>query len=119
MTEGEGEVSTRMKVGSKLQLRWLSKVIWLVFVLNVFDALLTVYWVLAVGVEEGNPVMRALVGLHPAFFVAGKLSLVIAGSWVLWRWRRRRVAVVGIFGLFIVYYWILLYHLHWLKALGN
>jgi len=101
-----------MKVGTEKQIKWMGTMIFLVFVLNAADAVFTVYWILGAESWETNPLMDLLLGIHPAVFVTVKLLLVALGSYLLWRYRRRRAAVIGIFCLFIVYYWLLIVHLH-------
>ena len=100
-----------MEVGTERQIRFLGTMIATVFVLNALDAVFTVYWIVGVETSETNPFMDHLLGIHPMVFVAVKLLLVALGSYLLWRHRRQRVAVVGIFALFIVYYWLLVWHL--------
>ena len=101
-----------MEVGTERQIRWLGTMIFLVFLLNAADAVFTVYWIVGAETRETNPLMDLLLGIHPLVFVVVKLLLVAMGSYLLWRFRRQRVAVVGIFVLFIVYYWLLIVHLH-------
>lgn len=101
-----------MKVGTERQFGWLKVIIGLVFLLNAADAVFTVYWVVGGDSWETNPLMELLLGIHPVIFVSVKLLLVALGSWLLWRYRRQRVAVIGLFCLFIVYYWLLIIHLH-------
>lgn len=100
-----------MEVGTERQIRFLGTMIVAVFVLNALDAVFTVYWIVGVETWETNPIMDHLLQIHPIIFVAVKLLLVALGSYLLWRHRRQRVAVVGIFALFIVYYWLLVWHL--------
>ncbi len=100
-----------MKVGTEKQIGWMGKMIFIVFLLNALDAVFTVYWIVGKETSETNPIMDLLLGIHPIIFVAVKLLLVALGSYLLWRYRRQRMAVIGIFGLFIVYYWLLIWHL--------
>ena len=100
-----------MEIGTEKQIGWLRTMIFLVFLLNAVDAVFTVYWITGAESWETNPLMDLLLGIHPVVFVAVKLLLVALASVLLWRYRRQRVAVIGIFGLFIVYYWLLIGHL--------
>jgi len=101
-----------MKVGTEKQIKWMGTMIFLVFLLNAADAVFTVYWIVGAETWETNPLMDLLLGIHPVVFTAVKLLLVALGSYLLWRYRRQRAAVIGIFALFIVYYWLLIVHLH-------
>lgn len=100
-----------MQVGTPRQFRWLKGVIASVLVLNLLDAVFTLVWVFGLGVEEKNPAMAGLLATHPVLFVLVKTTLVALGSWLLWRFRRRPLAVVGIFVVFLFYYWLLIAHL--------
>ncbi len=95
-----------MVVGTARQYGWLNAIIKAVLVLNLADAIFTLVWVWA-GLVERQPVV----------FVAAKLGLTSLGSILLWRLRRHPIAVVGIFGVFLVYYWVLIYHLSYLSYL--
>lgn len=84
-------------------------------VLNLLDAIFTVFWLEAGVATEANPLMDTLLQWGPVPFVLGKTLLVSAGSYLLWHRRRRPLSVIGIMVLFLAYYWLLLYHL---KALN-
>ncbi len=99
-----------MKVGTKRQFQWLKWIIGLTFLINAIDGVLTVYWVFSGHAQEANPIMDHLIEVDPVVFMAVKLTLVALGSYLLWRLRYKRVAVVAIFILFMVYYGILVYH---------
>ena len=100
-----------MEVGTEKQYAWMGTMLFIVFLLNAADAVFTVYWIVGKDSWETNPIMDHLLGIHPIVFVTVKLLLVALGSFLLFRYRRQRMAVVGIFGLFIVYYWLLIWHL--------
>jgi hypothetical protein len=61
--------------------------------------------------------LREVVDNHAVLFVLGKLSLVSLGTALLWRRRKIPIAVVGIFIVFLVYYFIMLYHLQFASIL--
>ena len=44
-------------------------------------------------------------------FVLCKLALVAGGSYLLWQYRQRAFAVIGVFAGFLMYYFLLIYHL--------
>ncbi len=100
-----------MKVGDERQFNWLRGIIGVVFILNVIDGVLTLFWVFTEKAEEANPLMAALININPVLFITGKMLLVLLGSLLLWNLRERPVAVISIFMVFLVYYFILLYHL--------
>ena len=99
-----------MKVGTKLQFKWLEWVIGLIFLINAVDGVLTIFWVFSGHATEANPIMDHLIDVDPVVFMAVKLCLVAMGSYLLWRLRYKRVAVVAVFVLFMVYYSILVMH---------
>lgn len=87
---------------------WL---IFLIFALNVIDAVATLIWVATGLAVEANPLMARLIEYHPLAFVTVKMSLVLLGSILLWRLRERILAVATLVFLFVVYYALLLFHL--------
>ncbi len=99
-----------MKVGTKRQFQWLKWIIGLIFVINAIDGVLTIFWVFSGHASEANPIMDHLIEVDPVVFMGVKLALVAMGSYLLWRLRYKRIAVVSIFVLFTVYYGILVYH---------
>lgn len=103
----------RMQVGTPEQFRWLHAILKWVVVLNLVDAVLTLFWVRAGLAEEANTLLDELVNQHELVFVLVKLALVGMGAWILWRRRQSPTAVVAIFVAFIVYYAILLHHLRY------
>ncbi len=104
-----------LSVGKPHQFQWLKGIIAAVFLMNIADGLLTLYWVLTERAVESNPLMAALIEIDPVLFMVVKIGLVLMGSALLWRFRFRATAVLGTFLVFFVYYGILIYHL---SALG-
>lgn len=105
------------------QFRWLEGIIKAVIMLNLLDALFTLFWVKSGIVKEKNILLSDLINNHPMIFMAVKITLVSFGSILLWSFRKRILAVIGIFVVFVTYYLILLYHLkystlliYWLTA---
>lgn len=101
------------RIGTPEHFRWLEGLVKSLLVLNLLDAVFTLFWVRAGLAREANELMSDLVTEHAVTFVAVKLGLVSLGSWLLWRWRENAAAVIGIFAAFLVYYLILLYHLQY------
>ena len=100
-----------MKVGSAQQFGWLRGVVAVALILNLVDAILTIIWVTSDLAEEANPIMDWFLGFGTVPFAVAKIAIVSLGSYVLWRTRRRPLAVIGVFIMFMAYYFILLYHL--------
>ena len=103
-------------IGTPQHFRWLEGIVKAVLVLNLVDAVLTLIWIQAGLATEANPVMAELVNNSPVAFVLSKVALVSLGSALLWRFRSRPLAVVGIFAVFLVYYVLILYHLGYAKT---
>ncbi len=104
----------RLPIGTPEQFRWLRGVVMAILVLNLLDAIFTLYWVYSGHAREANPLLRDLIDASPLAFVVIKLGLVGYGSSMLWRHRDRPLAVIAIFSLFVVYYALLLWHLGFL-----
>ncbi len=106
-------------VGTPEQIRWLTGIAKTILALNGLDAIFTLVWVHAGLAHEANFLLRDLVIDHPILFVLVKLVLVSAGSYLLWRYRRRPSAVIGLFLAFLTYYFILIYHLQYSSLLAR
>ena len=107
------------EVGTQQHLRWLNGIVKAIVVLNGIDALLTLYWVRAGLAQEANVFLRDLVDNHAVLFVSAKIALVSLGSFLLWMYRSHPFAVVGLFAVFLVYYFILLHHLRFVHLLAG
>ncbi len=83
-----------------------------VIVLNLLDAIFTLWWVGSGLAVEANALLADLVHDHPLRFVLVKLGLVSFGSALLWLERRHPLSVIAIFAAFLLYYLVFLYHLH-------
>ena len=59
----------------------------LVFITNLIDAFLTLTWINAGIAEEANPLMSYLIDLGPVWFVSGKIFVVLAACFILWKLR--------------------------------
>lgn len=104
-------ISAHPAVATVEHLQWLDGIVKAVIVLNLLDILFTLGWVGFGHVEEANLLLVNLVRNHPLLFVLTKISLVSLGSLLLWRHRGHPLAVIGIFLVFGMYYYLLLYHL--------
>lgn len=101
------------RIGTAEQFRWLQGIVKALLVLNLLDAIFTLFWVEAGLAREANALMRELVNHHAVLFVVVKTALVALGSYLLWQRRHRPAAVVAIFAAFLAYYSVLLYHLQY------
>ncbi|MCO4764241.1 MAG: hypothetical protein KC502_22200 [Myxococcales bacterium] len=99
-------------VGTAEQFAWLEWLVRAILILNVLDAVFTIYWISEHKAIEANPLLAELAHEHPVAFVAVKTALVSLGSGLLWRLRRSPLAVIGIFAAFLGYYFLLIYHLN-------
>ncbi|MFQ6024352.1 MAG: DUF5658 family protein [Acidiferrobacterales bacterium] len=106
------ELSPHPSIATPQQLVWLDGVVKAVIVLNLLDIVFTLVWVGAGRAQETNLLLNNLVANHPIMFALVKIGLVSLGSFLLWKHRGHPFAVVGIFSIFVVYYFVLLYHLH-------
>jgi hypothetical protein len=111
------ESTGSLPVGTPEHYVWLGGVVKGVLVLNLLDVLFTLVWVGTGLAREANPLLDELVSLRPVGFAAVKLALVGLGSLLLWRHRQRPLAVVAIFLAFLLYYFVLLWHLRFLGLL--
>lgn len=107
----------RASVGTAEHFRWLQGIVAAVLVLNLLDALFTLVWVRSGVAREANPLIDRLVEENAVGFVLVKLGLVSLGSWLLWHRRRHPAAVIAIVAAFLVYYFILLYHIQYASGL--
>jgi hypothetical protein len=103
--------SLTRRIGTAEHFRWLEQIVLWTLILNVLDGVATLYWITSGRAIEANPLMATLIATHPVLFVVVKCLLVALGSWLLWRYRKRPLAVVSIFFAFIAYYSVLIYHL--------
>ncbi len=68
----------------------------LLFTLNFFDAVLTLYWVRNGFASEGNELMARLLDIGDLPFLAVKIAVGAAAAVVLWRWKNLRLARYGL-----------------------
>jgi len=106
---------SKMRIGNEQHFRSLRIIVAGVLILNVADAVLTLRWIDTGRAREGNVLLAGLAHHHPLVFVAVKLTLIGLGALLLWRLRRHRLAVLPLFVAFMAYYWLLIYHLQWLR----
>lgn len=90
---------------------WLWHAVVAVVLLNLADAVFTLWWVHTGVATEANLLLQDLVVRNAVGFAAAKFSLVSLGLLLLWRERRRPLATFGIAMSFTAYNALMLYHL--------
>lgn len=101
------------RIGTPQHFGWLEGLVKALLILNLLDAVFTLFWINAGLAREANALMRDLVNHHPVAFVSVKIGLVALGSYLLWARRESPSAVIAIFAMFFVYYLVLLHHLRY------
>lgn len=75
----------------------------LLFVLNIIDAFLTVYWVRHGYASEGNHLMATLLDLGNLPFILVKVAVGIVAAYSFWNWKEFRLARVGLMVALVMY----------------
>lgn len=75
----------------------------LLFLLNLFDAVLTLFWVRNGLAPEGNHLMASLLDIGDFPFLAVKIAVGGLTAFVLWYWSNFRLAKIGL-GLALTVY---------------
>ena len=91
----------------------------LLFALNLLDALLTIIWVRAGVATEGNQLMASLLDIGNWPFLAVKIAIGSFAAFVLWRWGNRPLARYGLVVALAIYIGLMGIHFFTgLSALG-
>lgn len=83
----------------------------LLFSLNFFDAVLTIYWVRNGIATEGNRLMANLLDVGDFPFLAVKVAIGAVAAIVLWRWQTLRLARYGLAVALVLYVSLMGIHL--------
>lgn len=83
----------------------------ILFLLNFFDAVLTIYWVRNGFATEGNVLMANLLDMGNMPFLSVKLIIGAVTAIVLWNWKNLRVAQYGLTIALAVYLGVMAVHL--------
>jgi Domain of unknown function (DUF5658) len=83
----------------------------LLFALNLLDALLTIVWVRSGVATEGNQIMAALLDVGNAPFLTVKIMMGLATAIVLIRWGKKPLARYGLAIALAVYIGLMGVHL--------
>lgn len=82
----------------------------LLFLLNFFDAVLTVFWVRNGYATEGNHLMATLLDIGDSPFLAVKLAIGAVTALVLWRWKDVKLAKFGLIFTLTIYIGLMAIH---------
>ena len=93
--------------------------LFLVLLLNVFDAVLTSFVVSNAIAIEMNPLMGAVLELGIAPFIFIKLGIIVLSLMVLWRYRHIKLARVGTSICLFVYLMLACYFSYALLGCGT
>ena len=77
---------------------------------NLIDAAFTIAWTTAGIATEANPLLVEILERSPLLFMVAKLALVSAGIFLLFRRRKRRLALAGLYACGCIYATLLVYH---------
>ncbi|MCY7377484.1 MAG: DUF5658 family protein [Pyrinomonadaceae bacterium] len=81
----------------------LSQQTLLLFVLNFFDAVLTIYWIHNGFASEGNQLMARLLDIGYVPFLLVKTAVGALAAAVLWNWGNLRLAQCGLTVVLTIY----------------
>ena len=91
----------------------------LLFSLNLLDAILTIVWVRSGVASEGNQLMAHLLDMGDLQFLAAKIAMGTFAAVVLLRWGNRKLARYGVATALAVYICVMGVHLMtYLTAVG-
>lgn len=91
----------------------------LLFLLNILDAFLTIVWVRSGVAPEGNHLMAKLLDIGDMPFLGAKIAMGAFAAFVLLRWGNRKLAKYGVAVALAVYICVMGVHLlTYLSATG-
>lgn len=97
----------------------LFREVFLLFSLNLLDAILTIIWVRSGVAPEGNHLMAALLDMSDLTFLGAKIAMGTFAAVVLLRWGNRKLARYGVSVALAVYISVMGIHLMtYLSAVG-
>jgi len=86
--------------------RGFERALSILLLLNLFDALFTLFWIEADIASEANPLMAQAFTLGPMGFIVVKLALVTLSVGLIWRLRARRGARVALVPVAVLYAYV-------------
>lgn len=96
---------------SVLMFMQISQQTFLLFALNLLDAVLTIYWIHEGVATEGNQLMAGLLDIGYIPFLSVKIAVGAVAAVVLWRWGNLRLARYGLALALTVYIGLMGIHL--------
>lgn len=97
----------------------LFREVFLLFSLNLLDAILTIVWVRSGVAPEGNQLMAHLLDMGDLSFLGAKIAMGTFAALVLLRWGNRKLAKYGVAVALAVYVSVMGIHLlTFLSAVG-
>ncbi len=85
--------------------------IFLLFTLNLLDALLTIWWVRTGAATEGNHLMALLLEQGDLTFLGAKIAIGMFTAFVLFKWGDLKLAQYGLSAALVVYISLMGIHL--------
>jgi len=86
------------------------RILILLIILNIIDAIATFYWVSEGIASEINPLMQNWLQISASAFVVMKLILVLICTICLWKFRSRSLAHILIIPVILVYFYVFIIH---------
>jgi hypothetical protein len=118
---GSGRTKVAVLENALIGLRDRPRAVWVILAvvntLNLADFLLTLN-VLSRGGGEANPIMRSLFNMGTPWAGTFKMLAVFTATFLIWRCRRFRCALITSLILASVFSAVLFYHLYGIAALG-
>lgn len=87
------------------------KLLKILLIMNLWDAIATSFWVMSGYAIENNPLMSSLIDSSPSAFILLKTSLVTLCIYLLWRLRSVRSSRIFVIPVFILYGYVSLVHI--------
>jgi hypothetical protein len=94
------------------------RVLRLLLLLNLMDALFTIAWIGWGWASEANPVMAMAIEQSPSGFILAKVALVSLAVGLLWRLREHRMAHAAVIPLGLLYAFVAGQHLGFAVLVG-
>ena len=83
----------------------------LILIMNLVDALATLWWIRLGIAEEDNPIMAFVLESNESAFILIKTALVVLSIFLLWRMRDFISARILIIPVFLIYSYVTMLHL--------
>ncbi|RMF99585.1 MAG: hypothetical protein D6735_15075 [Acidobacteria bacterium] len=82
----------------------------LLFILNLMDTLLTIFWIRQEIAPEANRLMGLLIEAGELKFLFVKLAIGLIASIILWRWEKLKLARYGLLLALTIYLFVIVIH---------